>query len=231
MLCAVGTTPGASAKRALIGRALTNLRDRPLKQLATWAAAGAVVLSAPFGGWADAAKPPLPVLEVDTVITTGPLDVTLHRVTASTRPGEKFNESKNGQYLLVFGTVKNSGKETLSNLELRDVVRLQGVDGLERHPTGGAWLSADEAERATPTVYNAADSTTMATVVPELSYEVAWVFERRGEAAPSSVNVEVRGFTYRQRTLDDYTGWLDPTDLGHLRMPVTVKAPYEKPAT
>lgn len=226
MLCAVGTTPGAASGRARLGPALKGLAQRPLKQLATWAAAAAVVVSAPFGGWADAAKPSPPALKADTVIATGPLDVTVNRITSSTRPGKSFLEAKDGQYLLVFGTVKNTGTQTLANLELRDVLRLRGVDGLEKYPGGGDWLPADESAKAAPTVYNAADSTTMATTVPELTYEVAWVFRRKGGAAPGTIEVEVRSFTHRQRTLDDYTGWLDPTDMGHVRLPVTVKAPW-----
>jgi len=75
------------------------------------------------------------------------------------------------------------------------------------------------------------DSTLMTSLVPELKYEVAWIWRRQGAGAPSSVDVQVQGFTWRQRVLDDYEGWLDPAPMAHLRLPVTVKPGWVRPAT
>ena len=69
----------------------------------------------------------------------------------------------------------------------------------------------------------------MTALVPDLTYEVAWVWRQQAAAPPSSIDVQVQGFTWRQRSLDDYTGWLDPTPTAHLRLPVEVSPPWVKP--
>lgn len=234
MLWLVGTTPGgstATGARGRLGRVLTDVAQRPLKQLATWLAAVGVVLSAPFGGWADAEKPALAATAVDKVVATGPLDVTINRVSASHRPGEGFTEFKDGYYLLVFGTVKSKDKVTLRNLELRDAVRLQGVDGLAWLPSGDDWQDAAHATRAQPQTYFTKDSTTMSTVSPGLTYDVAWVFRRAGDPPPTEVDVVVHGFTWRKSNLQNVTGWMDPGPIAHVTLPVTVKPAWTKPET
>ena len=52
MLCAVGTTPGGRA--GALSTAAGWLRTRSLKQLGTYLAGLGILVSAPFGGWADA---------------------------------------------------------------------------------------------------------------------------------------------------------------------------------
>ena len=133
MLCAVGSGEGRSDNaRGSIGRAVVWVRDPSLKQLAAWLGALALALTAPFGGWADASHPPMTVVTADQVVKTGPIDVTITRIRANTRPGETFAAMEDGQYLLVFGTARGTAKTTLTNGELADAIRLDGVPGLEK---------------------------------------------------------------------------------------------------
>jgi hypothetical protein len=230
MLCAVGSGEGRSDNaRGSIGRAVVWVRDRPLKQLAAWLGALALALTAPFGGWADASHPPMTVVTADQVVKTGPIDVTITRIRANTRPGETFAAMEDGQYLLVFGTARGTAKTTLTNGELADAIRLDGVPGLEKTFYTNDYLPVTKSMSARPTVYAVEDSTLMTELVPDLTYEVAWVWRQQAAAPPSSIDVQVQGFTWRQRSLDDYTGWLDPAPTAHLRLPVEVRPPWVKP--
>lgn len=230
MLCRVGRlTEQSGGVRARVGHARTWILKRPFAQLASWVGVLALLVSAPFGGWADVKPPPMTVAEVDEVVSTGPLDVTINRVSASTRPGPKFSEASDGQYLLVIGTVRSTEPKTLSNSELRDAVRLVGLDGLPRYAGTTAVVGADEARAAQPQPYFLEDATPMLTVGPELTYDVAWIWQRQGAVPPATVDVEIQKFTYRQRVLDEYTGWLDPQPMAHLVLPVTVRDPYVDP--
>ncbi|MCA0337319.1 MAG: hypothetical protein LCH66_10700 [Actinobacteria bacterium] len=226
--------PGGDVRALAQGglrRALAWLRGRPLKQLAAWIGALGLALTAPFGGLDEAARPQLGLVKAEQVVPTGPIDVSITRVSATTRPGQNFSEIEDGYYLLVFGTARSTSSTTLTNSELRDAVRLSGVDGLEKGLMIEDYLPAAEALKAQPMVYAVQDSTLMTSLVPELKYEVAWIWRRQGAGAPSSVDVQVQGFTWRQRVLDDYEGWLDPAPMAHLRLPVTVKPGWVRPAT
>lgn len=226
-----GTLPGSRGRLSgLVARAVGWVRDRPLPQLAAWVGAFGLALTAPFGGWADASHPPMTVVKVGDTVHTGPLDVTIERISATTRPGEKFAELTDGQWILVFGTVRSTTKDTLANGELRDAVRLSGVEGLEKAFFTETYLPADKALTAQPTMYAVQDSTMMSDLVPDLPLEVAWVWRQQAASAPGSIDVQVQGFTFRQRSLDDYEGWLDPEPVAHLRLPVTVKPGWVRPS-
>ena len=221
MLCAVGSGEGRSDNaRGSIGRAVVWVRDRPLKQLAAWLGALALALTAPFGGWADASHPPMTVVTTDQVVKTGPIDVTITRIRANTRPGETFAAMDDGQYLLVFGTARGTAKTTLTNGELADAIRLDGVPGLEdllhqRLPAGHE-VDVGQAHGLCGRGLDVDDG-----VGPRPDLQVAWVW--RQQQRPTEQHRRAgQGFTWRQRSLDDYTGWLDPTPTAHLRLPVEV---------
>ena len=224
------STSGAAAAPGRVRRAFSDLAKRPLRQLATWAAGVALLLTAPFGGWADAAKPALATAEAKQVIHTGPLDITIERISSSTRPSKAFTALEDGQYLMVFGTVKSTQPKSLDSGELGEAVRLVGVDGLTRSNLDKTPVPAAESTRAKPAVYYVVDSTMMFEVPPLMTFEVAWVWERTGSVTPpASVQVEIEKFTYRQSSLEDSFGWLDPVPTAHLRLPVAIKDPYVDP--
>ena len=227
MLCAVGATGGDDA--GMRGTAIGWLRSRSTKQLGTYVAGTALVLSAPFGGWADAEPEPPPKGEVGAVLETGPLDITIDRVSASTRPGKGFTESEDGQYLLVFGTVESTTDETLTEGELTQAVRLVDLDGLERYASAPQIAEPADAVLADPVPHLADDATRMSTVSPGITYPVAWIWHRHERAVPETVRVQVRSFTFRQSTLQDTEGWLDPAPLTHLDLPVKQVDAYADP--
>lgn len=204
-------------------------RARSLKQLGTYLAGLGIIVSAPFGGWADAGPETVTKGEVGKVVETGPLDITIDRVTTSTRPGRAFTASKDGHYLLVFGTVKSTTDKTLTDGELADAVRLVDLDGLERYPGGTDIATPADAVLSDPTPYVVDDSTVVTTVTPGITYDVAWVWERHVAEPPSEVRVQVNAFTFRQSTLQDFEGWMSPTATRYLDLPVKETAPYTPP--
>lgn len=224
------STSGAAAAPGRVRRAFSDLAKRPLRQLATWAAGVALLLTAPFGGWADAAKPALATAEAKQVIHTGPLDITIERISSSTRPSKAFTALEDGQYLMVFGTVKSTQPTTLDNGELAEVVRLVGVDGLQKSNLDSRPVPVGESTTAKPLGYYVVDSTMMFEVPPLMTFEVAWVWQRTGSVTPpASVQVEIEKLTFRESSLEDSFEWLDPAPMAHLRLPVTVKDPYVDP--
>ena len=228
MLCAVGTTPGGRA--GALSTAAGWLRTRSLKQLGTYLAGLGILVSAPFGGWADAEPESVTEGKAGDVVEAGPFEITIDRVTASTRPGLDFRASKDGQYLLVFGTVTSTVNKTLSDGELADAVRLVDVDGIERYPGGTVLAEPAEAVLSDPTPYVVDDSTVTHTVSPGITYDVAWVWHRHLADPPQSVRVQVNGFTSRMSTLQDTDGWRDPTAKTHLELPVKKTKAYTEPA-
>ena len=100
------------------------------------------------------------VVTADQVVKTGPIDVTITRIRANTRPGETFAAMETGS-TFVFGTARGTAKTTLTNGELADAIRLDGVPGLEKTFYTNDYLPVTKSMSARPTVYAVEDSTLM----------------------------------------------------------------------
>lgn len=215
-----------------VRRALRWAKDRPLRDLAAALGVGALVLTAPFGGWADAKAPEPAHVTPGTVIHTGPLDITVTKAVWSVQPAENFTPIEGGHYLLVYGTARNATKAMLDNDELATALRVRGVtDAGAQAGTTPSETAGQALVRQSPVPYHRGDASVLRAIGPDLTYEVAWVFQRQGRGAdlPTTLQVEVRGFTWRKDSTDGEQKWLDPTTRSLVAVPLTEKAPLPSP--
>lgn len=211
-------------------RALKWLGARPFSQLATWLLFAGLVLSAPFGGWKEA-RPATQITEVKPgeTINTGPLELTFKDAYWTTRPAETFSAMKDGVYLLVNGTARATDDTTLGFDTVRASVRLKGVDRLmpDMYRTGGV-----PAEKAAPTLFHREDAELLGALGPGMTYNVAWVFGRQGTGTdlPDHVDLTVYRHTWRKSSLTRVEEWLDTTPAHTVRVPLSSRPAWTKPA-
>lgn len=190
------------------------LAGRSLRQLVVGAAALALLVSAPFGGWETAAPLPVVTYPAGQSQDLGPLELRLTRVTENPNPSSAFGASEVGTYVLVRAIVRVPGDRMVDVGVLQDSVRLHGVGGLVAEPRSLVSSRVVPDEQAKPTIFHTADSTVLNGLGPGLSYEVAFVFEHVGTAFPDQVTVVSYSHIWRESFIDRQFGWRDPTKHG-----------------
>ncbi|KQY59230.1 hypothetical protein ASD11_06520 [Aeromicrobium sp. Root495] len=192
-----------------IGARLVALLARvSFKQLLLVAVAAVILASGLFGGLERAETTEIEALKVGRAVDTGPFDLTVERGRHTTEiESSAFPSAPPARSVVVVATVRNRSDRSVSAATLRDSVRLSGVAGL-----------LDDGRRAKkgadvrPQVLLPADGSALSTVVPGVTYEVAFVWDQAVDSEPpSSVGVEIRSHTRRKSTIDGQQGWFDPT--------------------
>jgi hypothetical protein len=136
-----------------------------------------------------------------------PFDVTVKRIRWLTDLG--LEETPRGRYISVVATVKNTSDHPVYRSEIRDTLRLHGLDGVYPREYG---LETGPSEKAPPRVLVTADATELTAAAPGLEYEVIFLWEQADhQPVPQSATVAVAARTWRQSTLDDQFLWFDPT--------------------
>jgi hypothetical protein len=212
-------------------RALRWLGARPFSQLATGLLLAGLIISAPFGGWREA-KPATVVTQAKAgeTLDVGPMVLTLTDAYWTTRPAETFAAHKSGVYLLVNGTARTNDKTTLGLETIAGTVRLRGVAGLQRD----IYLDgpAVPEDKAVPTLFHREDAESLGAIGPGMTYRVAWAFSKQGSGTdlPDHVDVFVYRHTWRKSSITRVEEWLDRADAYTVRVPLTAKPAWTKPA-
>ncbi|GAA3529823.1 hypothetical protein AFL01nite_00630 [Aeromicrobium flavum] len=183
-------------------------RTLTLRQALSAVAALVVLASGLFGGLATARTSGPTELVAGEQVHAEPFDVTVERARWLTDLGLE-GETPRGRYISVVATIKNTSDHPVYRSEIRDTMRLHGLDGVFRRESG---KETGPSEAATPRVLVVADASELASAAPGLEYEVVFLWEQAEYMpVPEDATVAVAARTWRQSTLDDQYLWFDPT--------------------
>lgn len=180
----------AARSRQLVSRVL----EKPLSRLGAVAGVIALATSGLFGGLDKVDQPGAPTVAVNAVNAGEPWTVTVTgaRLLDDLPPLRLTNPGD--RWLAIVATVEVTAAE--SRDDLRDAVRLPGVDGLLK----------EKAEY----VYLVRDSTSGPYLNPGMPEKIAFVWEQKASAAvPTEVTAEIWGKTHRPSSLTGTMEWFD----------------------
>lgn len=204
---------------------------QPLARLSYAALLIVLLGSAPFGGWRSTASDAVAQAAPGEVLSTGQLEITVERAIWSTRPALTFSANKRGVYVLVLGTARVVGDQTVGFQGIADSMRLLGVEDLYRTPNGTE-KQTSPADQVAPELWYRDDATRLGALGPGMTYGVAFVFERRGAGSTlgDTLPVTVYRDTYRRHSINGDMEWLDPTPAYRLVLPLEERPPVSEDA-
>lgn len=180
----------AARSRQLVSRVL----EMPLSRLGAVAGVIALATSGLFGGLDKVDRPGAPTVAVDALNAGEPWNVTVTgaRLLDDLSPLRLTNPGD--RWVALLATVEVTATE--SRNDLRDAVRLPGLDGLLK----------EKAEY----VYLVRDSTSGPYLNPGMPEKFAFVWEQKASAAvPTEVTAEIWGKTQRPSSLTGNVEWFD----------------------
>lgn len=193
------------------------LVKQPLRTMGVGAALAVLGATAAFGGLEPADdRKDFPGVEVGRTVHVAPFDITVKRVVWVDRLPNVYPTEAGNRWLAITATVRNTHHESLYGAaELAQAVRLTGVAGLVQKPKPGA-------DGVTSTYRKVlADTTDLTPVQPDMTYEMAFLFEQRASATPpSEVTVQLFEHTWRQDSIDKTMKWLDPAVVAESTLPM-----------
>lgn len=197
--------------RSAVGR---RLADQPLRNLGVLGAGLVLASTAAFGGLEPAETAGMADFAFGDTVRAAPLAVTVDRVTwvDGPLPGVYLTDDAN-RWIGVVATVATDHTESLAD-EPSHTVALAGVEGLVAEPVDGT-----DAVRSTDQVLMA-DGSRLSPMQPGLSYEVVFLFEQEGDAAPpETVEIVLLGHTWRADSFDGTFGWKDAAPVARATVP------------
>jgi hypothetical protein len=164
-----------------------------------------LALSGLFGGLEPASAPTVPTVAVDTAIEAGPWRVT---VTGARLAGDLpplLLQDKADHWVVAVATVEITADET--ETDLRQILRLSGVDGLKTEaPSNMVMLR---------------DSTVVKQLNPGMPEKLLFLWEQSsGARVPTEITVRVQGLTWRPDSLTGRNDWKDPKTCATVSVPV-----------
>lgn len=155
----------------LKGQAVGRAKKLPLKSITRIVVVVALAGSAAFGGLADAAVPPIPVIEIGEQHAGAPASITVNSVSVVDELPGYFVELNPGETLLVVqAELLNEWSGPVRGPV--DAVRVRGIDGLDASaPPEQLLLAADSSavlslQAGVPTLVNAVWRVPTATALP-----------------------------------------------------------------
>ncbi|WP_164545002.1 hypothetical protein [Antribacter gilvus] len=174
--------------------------SRSLKQKALGAGAGAVLLSAPFGGLAGAPPPGPADLAVGEAVRVGPFEVTLRGATTLPYVGGVVNAAETNRVLCVLAEVTTVGDRPEYGVTLSGAVRPPADGGVVAVGEGGDFplRGSDGAAQAALAVVSdgAVESGNLDRLNPGVTYTVVLAWEQEGSWSGDSVTVTLDGLTW-----------------------------------
>lgn len=169
-----------------------------------------------FGGWRSAtaaASTEVRTVRAGQTVQAGPWRIAARKAHALPSLGTLV-PARPGQRLIALSmTVTNTSKLPVHAALLKQTLTPTLKDQLD-------W-SGKVSKVPRVDVYRAVDDTAAATIGPSMpaTYVIVW-FQSTSQPAPSTLEVDVTGWTYRRSSLDGSRQWLDPTVTAHLSVPV-----------
>lgn len=190
-----------------------------------------LLVSGAFGGLDDSRDQPPESVAVGAAVDVAPFRVTVERVRVGRDLGVDSVDVPDGRYLLVSARVTARDDASAPYGALKDLVRLEGADGLV--PAGhddGTPLPAPGAV-APAYIVSGDDAEPLSDLAPDLTYPAAFLFEQRpGAAAPDEVTVVLQAHTFRRSEIEERSDWFDPAPAVRVTVPVTAFAPAPEPS-
>ncbi|WP_392542687.1 hypothetical protein [Oryzobacter telluris] len=191
--------------------------------------------SGAFGGLDDSRDEPPATAPTGRSLAVEPFRVTVERVRAGTDLGVASVPKPVGRYLLVSlkVSVRDDVESSVPWQTLRDLVRLEGADGLVGpYHRDGDEVPARPAEVVPTQLLSGDDAEGMGDIAPGLTYPVVVLFQQVSSASvPDEVTVVLNRHQWRQSNVDEDFAWFDTTPAVRVTVPVTEFAPAPEPSS
>lgn len=196
------------------------------KNLGTVALVLILVLSLPFGGWRPAEPDEVPAKPPGVKVVAAPFEVTVERaVYGPDLGGALFEESYNtSQHVLVLVRVRNTSDDTLTSLDLRTSISVSGIP-----EPAGVSDEPEESRQGWVSMFDASGPPdTLSGLGPGMDY-VLGLHQRTlapdAELDETELTVTLSGKTYRQLSVADTFGWVDPATTATVTVPLQRSEP------
>ena len=192
------------------------LRRTPAQWILYACGGMAVAVSAAFGGLQTVSheRPALQVGQVDEG-TPWNVKVVTARLLGSLEPAV-YLKNKEDHWLAVIAEVEIT--DTESHSDVNRIIRVpQAVGILVDNPSGTSFDAYPN------NLLLARDGTNVQALHPGMKERVAFLWEQKPDALPTSVAVDVMGLTWRKSSLSGAYGWFDEAVRASLTVPVEDK--------
>lgn len=179
--------------------------------------------SGAFGGLAEAGTDEPRAAAAGEALDATPFRITVERVRTGTDLGVASVPEPEGRYLLVSARISVDADASVPLTNLRDLVRLEGANGL----IGPLFRPGDEVPARAGDVVpsyllSSEDAEPLGDIAPGLTYPSVFLFQQvASEPVPDEVTVVLATHTRRKSSIDQVEGWFDPAPAFRVTLPVT----------